>query len=82
MNYQQKKADSVGVGLLKEGDNAQFHYFALPADPNRLTFVNRLFGVPIYIDAKEPKKLQNFPKFSEDSGKTSAPKQKRPADGG
>ena len=51
MDYQQKKADSVGVGLLKEGDNAQFHFFSLPANPNRLTFSNGLLRVPTYIDA-------------------------------
>ena len=33
MSYQQKKADSVDVGLLKEGDNAQFQFFSLPANP-------------------------------------------------
>jgi hypothetical protein len=63
MDYQQKKADSVGVGLLKEGDNAQFHFFSLPANPNRLTFSNGLLRVPTYIDAKEPKKLQHFPRI-------------------
>jgi len=30
MNYQQKKADPVGIGLLKEGDDAFFNFNSLP----------------------------------------------------
>jgi len=47
MGYQQKKADSVGVGLLKEGDNANSIYISLIANPNKPASVNGLLRVPI-----------------------------------
>jgi hypothetical protein len=70
MTYQQKKADSVGVGLLKEGDNANFVLSLRLPIRTFLTFANGLLRVPIYIDAKEPEKLQDFPKILKKPKKT------------
>jgi hypothetical protein len=37
-----------------------------------------LVAVPMYIDAREPKKLQTFPEISRNHAKTAIPGQKRP----
>lgn len=63
MKYQQKKADPVGIGLLKEGDDAYCIFYSRPFLEQ--TLMNSLFCVSIYIDAELPKKLQFFPKFIE-----------------
>ena len=60
MSYQQKKADSVDVGLLKEGDNAQFQFFSLPANPARLTFANGLLRVPTIYRRQRARKVTTF----------------------
>jgi hypothetical protein len=62
MNYQQKKADPVGIGLLKEGDDA---YCIYQSRPFGQAFMNGLLCVPTYIDAKLPKKLRRFSKISQ-----------------
>jgi hypothetical protein len=49
----------VGIGLLKEGDDAFFNSNSLPFWSRLM--MNGLLCVPIYIDAKLPKKLQYFP---------------------
>jgi hypothetical protein len=67
MNNQQKKADPVGIGLLKEGDDA---YCTLIAALSGQAFMNGLLCVPTYIDAEQPKKLQYFPKISQNCEKS------------
>jgi len=66
MNYQQKKADPVGIGLLKEGDDAYCIFIATLLGQ---ALMNGLLYVPTYIDAILPEKLQYFPKISKNSPK-------------
>ncbi len=40
--------------------------------------MNGLLCVPIYIDAKQPKKLQHFPKIPQNCERNPIPVQKRP----
>jgi hypothetical protein len=50
----------VGIGLLKEGDDA---YCIFHSHPSGAAFMNGLICVPTYIDAEPPKKLQRFSKI-------------------
>ena len=56
----------MDVGLLKEGDNAQFHLFSLPANIGQADIRARPIACSYYnIDAKEYKKLQHFLEFGQ-----------------
>jgi hypothetical protein len=74
-----KKADPVGIGLLKEGDDAcvlsekQPAGFIRPARPRFQSFVDGLLSASIHIDAKTHKKLQHFSQFLKKSPKKGIP---------
>jgi hypothetical protein len=67
MNYQEKKADPVGIGLLKEGDDAYHNFNSRPIGR---AFMNGPLCALTYIDAARAKKLHYFPKIPQNWQKT------------